>query len=363
MGYKKIIAAFVTGILLFSISVGAASGLGVNAKTQGQGAYPSFNGLTAAQAQQRINSALPGIVCWGDSITEGYDGGGSTWPGRVSERMEAELLQPLRVSLQYPGLTAPPVVNMGIAGETTVEIAGRNGAIPFLVDQRVTIPAARGSRVDISISSMDGGKMVQPLELGDAGIRFVIINGVQGRLLRWWDRPSWRSRYIFERSMPGNEVTIEPGTPVMTEACAQYGDYVMVIMMGANGGYDSSEELVFQYQAMIQHQSIEKDRYVIVGMPLIDADVAKWRRDEAALKKAFGEHFVSYREWLIENGLKRAGITPTAEDKERMKKGLIPMSLLQPDEIHFTGTGYRLLGDMVYEKLDELGYFDGLKNS
>ncbi len=361
MGYKKFIAA-VASVALLSLLVFASSGFISEAKTAAAGQYASYRGLSAAQAQQKISASLPGIVCWGDSITEGYEGGGSTWPLRVSKRMEAELMAPLRESLQYPGLIAPPVINMGIAGETTLEIAGRNGAIPYLVDERVTIPGGRGSRVDISFSSAYKGEMVQPLELGDAGIRFVVINGVRGRLLRWWDRPSWRSRYIFERSEPGAAVTIEPGTPIMTEACAQYGDYVMVIMMGANGGYDSSEELVLQYQAMLQHQSIEKDRYVVVGMPLIDADLAKWRRDEAAMKKAFGEHYVSYREWLIENGLQRAGITPTAADKERMKKGLIPLALLQPDEIHFTGTGYSLLGDMVYEKMDELGYFDGLKN-
>ena len=63
---------------------------------------------------------IPGIVCYGDSLTYGSGGEGVSYPSVLEE-----CLRKNRIYI--------PVVNMGIGGENTVTIAGRAGAIPFRV--------------------------------------------------------------------------------------------------------------------------------------------------------------------------------------------------------------------------------------
>lgn len=43
-----------------------------------------------------------------------------------------------------------------------------------------------------------------------------------------------------------------------------------------------------------------------------------------------------------------------------MSKGMTPQSLLS-DSVHFTEEGYKLIGNLIYERMDELGYFDEIK--
>jgi lysophospholipase L1-like esterase len=45
-----------------------------------------------------------------------------------------------------------------------------------------------------------------------------------------------------------------------------------------------------------------------------------------------------------------------------MAEGATPKSLLN-DKIHFNAKGYELLGNLVYEKMDELGYFKEIKSA
>lgn len=51
----------------------------------------------------------------------------------------------------------------------------------------------------------------------------------------------------------------------------------------------------------------------------------------------------------------------TEEDSKRIAEGLVPYTLLNEDGLHYTSTGYAVMAEMFYEKLDELGYFDELK--
>ena len=80
---------------------------------------------------------------------------------------------------------------------------------------------------------------------------------------------------------------------------------------------------------------------------------------EAALKDAFGEHVVTARKYLIENGLSINGLDETDEDRERAEKGLISLQLRNYwiDNTHLNGYGYRAQAYAVYEKGIELGYW------
>ncbi len=322
----------------------------------------------AAQLQTMIDAALPGIVCWGDSITMGDAWeGGISYPNVLSDRIEKTFIQPLReaggadTAAGFSSLRTPPVVNMGVAGESTVVIAGRDGGIPFIIDTPFTMPAGC-EEVKISFSSAEEGRLTKPLILGDAGVNNVHIAGVEGVLGKYYDTVEDRSKYTFKRLTPGTAMDIPAGTPLFTDASYHYGNYIMVIMMGSNGGYEGVDDLIQQYKLMIAHQSVEKQRYVIIGMiPNEETDINKVIAEETALRAAFGPHYISLREYMVQNGLAAAGLSPTAEDQQRIAGGWIPSSILKEDKMHYTGAGYTVIGNMVFDKLDSLGYFDGLK--
>src|SRR5579871_167327 len=77
----------------------------------------SNRGAFSGEAETSRQPASQGphhIVCWGDSMTLGYNG--ETDIGNYPEDLEA--------------IIGPQVVNMGIGGQTSTQIGVRQGAIP-----------------------------------------------------------------------------------------------------------------------------------------------------------------------------------------------------------------------------------------
>lgn len=60
--------------------------------------------------------------------------------------------------------------------------------------------------------------------------------------------------------------------------------------------------------------------------------------------------------------LEDAGVKPSAEDAQRMAQGRVPESLLA-DAIHFNAKGYEALGRKIYERMQQLGYFDEIEEA
>ena len=285
---------------------------------------------------------LPGIVCWGDSLTFGSGGNGTSYPSVLEERLRNERMY-------------IPVVNMGIGGENTVTIAGRAGAIPFRLKE-FTIPE-ESIPVEIFYQE-DEGKSIRPFEQGDSGINPCIINGVSGRMSGERSEDGIM-HYFFTRSEKGETVHVPEGTEVETWAASQYSDYVYVVFMGENHGWNNIQDLIEQQQAILSMQEKYAGNYIVVGLP---TGTREERRElEEALYEAFGDKFLNIREYLSTQGIYDAGIKPSEDDLARMEEGLIPTSLLA-DHIHFNAAGYRLIGNFMYERMNELGYFDELSD-
>lgn len=152
-----------------------------------------------------------------------------------------------------------------------------------------------------------------------------------------------------------------------------YGDQsedVMVMQMGDNGGWDSFDELIAQYRIMIEKGGT--DRYIIISSTDDPDDFEQiWGYTyeeigledtwyEAELRKAFGEHLLIGRKYLIRNGLSVNGLRETEEDRTRAKKGSISLQLRNTalDNTHLNAAGYTALAHGVYEKGAELGYWE-----
>ena len=327
-----------------------------------------------------VATYLPGIVCWGDTLTAG-SAGGVSYPGTLQDLIDANIVDryDFRGTLENTeGLARIedwsvysvdiPVVNMGSGQETSATVAGRNGAIPFVVSEEFTIPA-EATPVSIKFKSQDGSA-VTPLTQGNAGVNNVTINGIEGTLAI--DLDSYSSRkynYIFTRLNPGEETLIEPDTEIVTAASSMYRDYITVLYLGTyDNQYSTVDELISYQKAIIDHQTANKDRYIILGLYYMNT---RWDNGttsdldtyEAAMLKEYGDHFINVRKYMCSDGLADAGLSPTNQDTNDIKHGLVPSSLRSSaDPSELNATGYKLLGQLVYDRMDKLEYFKEVKD-
>ena len=159
---------------------------------------------------------------------------------------------------------------------------------------------------------------------------------------------------------------------IMFQANEHTGD-ILVLEMGSNGGWDDYDDLISQYKAMISYSGCSE--YIIIGdtddpMNSADPDVVAQANEyaeegiglnettwEAALKYAFGNHFINMRVYMIENGLAVAGLNETEADEEAARQGNISVQL-RSDWTHFNSYGYYAQAVAVYQKGQELGYWE-----
>ena len=191
-----VIAAMITIFLLYSNHMEQkekSAELKAEAEAVKREQNLEFNRLNdlVNSVKSAVNTYMPGIICWGDSLTTGAGGDGVTYPQVLEELIKENIIASLDLSkivnpsyrylaasAQLESLTEIPVVNMGVGGENTDTILGRNGAVPFVVSESFTI-SEDDTKTEIHFTSQNGDK-VAPLRQGDRGMESVIINGVKG---------------------------------------------------------------------------------------------------------------------------------------------------------------------------------------
>lgn len=290
------------------------------------------------ELKSSYDSLPEGIVCWGDSLTFGYGGDGVTYPGTLENLLRED------------GLDIP-VENMGASGEDSITIAGRSGGIRYVLSADTTIPAECVG-TEVHLVSEDG-KQVFPSIIDDVGINECVIGGVRGVLTKWVPLSN-DGDYTFVRAEAGNEVHVKSGMPVTTYAMEHFKDYISIVFVGTNGGFDSFEELVKQQDAIVNSRDKDTDRFLIIG--ILDTNNIDNEEYETYMKETYGERFLDARKYFVTDALNDAGITPTYEDQSCIENGVVPESL-RVDGQHLTAKGYELLGNLVYKRLKELNYF------
>lgn len=236
-------------------------------------------------------------------------------------------------------------------------IAGRAGAIPFRVEA-FEIPK---EEVPVRIHFIEEeGKDVHLLYQGDSGLNPCIIAGVKGKISGEKDDQG-KMTYFFTREAAGESVSVPEGTDVETWASTQYEDYIYVVFMGENHGWNEDpEELIRQQQEILSMQKKHAGRYIVIGLPTGTKEERQELED--VLLETYGDRFFNIREYMSGEAVQEAGIKLSGEDRERVEKGLIPTCFLD-DSIHFNAKGYRLIGNKLYEQMEKLGYFNELDNA
>ena len=322
---------------------------------------------------EMVAQYLPGIVCWGDSLTAGSSGNVS-YPLTLQKYIDTYLcdIYDLRFSVENPDLytrinwedyrISIPVVNMGAGQEDCPTILGRAGVVPYVVQSDVVIPAGT-EPVSISIAAEDG-RTVSPLTAGSSGINPVTIAGIQGTLTLTSSGSSWyQSSYQFTRLEEGEETPVSKGAEIVTACKEEYRDYIHIVWLGTYGNYGTPELLVSNVKTLLQRQNLNSDRYLVIGPCTTNGTWAYVNTTtldsiDSAMLQAFGSHYINLRKYLIEDGLRDAGLTAT----KGSMSGTVPESFRSnAGGADMNGVAYELIGKLVFDRMDRLGYFDEVR--
>lgn len=287
------------------------------------------------------------VSCWGDSLTRGVGVGSS-----YSKAFPYVL---------YGLLDGREVINCGVGGENTVNIASRQGGLPNIV-KPFTIPADT-NKVEIELTNiygdsagilLQGGSALDPITgkyVMTAQINPCSINGVEGTLIYE------NGKYYFSRSENGESVIVSRPTTLITYAMKSMRDNINIIWLGTNGGFSTSAELIECIEAMIDYMSPINKKYIVIGIHhLVSTVTETFETIEKNMTLHFGRHYINQRKYMIEYGLSDAGITPTVEDTTAISQGKIPPSLLY-DDVHYNDKGYNIIATLASERGKELGYW------
>lgn len=332
---------------------------------------------TYQQHQEVLSEYLPGIVCWGDSLTTGSSGNVS-YPHTLQKYLDVYIsgIYDLRYSLNMTeGLSAVnwdeyrisvPVINMGAGRENSATILGRSGAVPFVVSEDFEIPAGTES-VSIEIVS-ESGERVAPLVAGDGGVNPVTIAGVKGTLSRNTSSQQWtRYPYQFTRLEAGQETAVQKGTEVLTAAADDYQDYIHIVWLGTYGEYINADKLVRDTKTLLQRQNINSDRFLVIGPCAYNGswlNLSSHTMDaiDSAMMQSFGDRYINLRKYLMEDGLRDAKLSANSQDEQNISNGQVPNSFRSnTNGADLNGVAYDLLGKLVFDRMDRLGYFDEVR--
>lgn len=79
------------------------------------------------------------------------------------------------------------------------------------------------------------------------------------------------------------------------------------------------------------------------------------------MTEEYGDKYINLREYMSTDAMSDAGLTPSQSDISAMEGGNVPPSLLSEDLLHFNSDGYEIIGRLVFNRMEHLGYFDELR--
>lgn len=297
--------------------------------------------------QNRLNTIASNVIaCYGDSLTAGAGGNGTTYPGILATLLGSNY----------------NVVNCGVGGEGAATIASRQGGIPAVTTEAFVLPATTTAVVISSYTNRRIKNALNNLEcnllLQGAGnsVNPCFIQGVACTLA--WTGATYddaAGTWTIARNVAAASSKSIPANSVLTFSGSKLhrNPFALILFIGQNAGYIADAGLVDYHKRMIEFSG--SANYILIG--LHSGTAASRATLEKAMSDAFGSRYINLREYMVNYGLADAGITPTTADNTAIAEGSCPPSLLF-DAIHFTAAGYTLIGNLVHQKFKELGFIN-----
>ncbi len=322
-----------------------------------------------------VQQYLPGVVCWGDNLTTGNTANIS-YPSVIQDLIDENICNVYDFSLSVSDKQAYgkldwnsftveiPVVNMGGGMEDAPTVLGRAGVIPYVTEKEFTVPADT-TAVQIDFKSANGS-YVTPLKQGYNGsINPVVIDGIEGTISI--DSQSYNTyyspRYYFQRTTPGEETVIPAGAEIVTDSSDKYNDLIHIVFIGTYGTYYDVAEIVDYAKQLVSRQTQNSDRFIVLGPCVYQGSweySTQLDQMDTAMAQEFGSRYISIRRYLCEDGLTAVGGSSN-EDADALR-GVVPKVFRTAwASVELNGTAYQLIGNLIYDRMDKLGYFDEVK--
>lgn len=265
------------------------------------------------------------IIFWGDSLTAGAGGSGTTYPMICADEL---------------GVTN--YLNAGVGGETANTIASRSGA------NNMMIPVGNvNGTYNIGELKDAYGANILPLRQGSGGntVNPITINGYECTLsLTQSSATDINATYTISGYI-GEPLKFP--TPCKFSGC-NLSSNITVIFVGQNGPS-------FEQRLSIIDSIVSRTNGKYVVLTLSSGTEEQMRTQEATMLSRYGNHLFKTREMLANYGMSIMGMSPTDEDTSAITNGAVPPSL-RADSVHLNANGYTALGKMLAAHIRALGY-------
>lgn len=284
-------------------------------------------------------NGIPTVIAGGDSLTQGAGASSNSYPKQLSE------------------LLGRPVINVGVGGQTSQQIATRQGGyVNLLTVADNTIPASGGVAVTAStqgpITNQGGNNM--------PGALF----GVPGKLSATFDGSGNRTSLIFTRDTPGAATVIDPATPFVPDTGDnEFG--INVLWYGRNNFWTgrtdfaaAKAEVKAALAATIGNLKAVNKKFIVMSV-LTDNKEEEWLGTEKynaitslneELKALYPRNFIDIRRHLVR------GYNPALpQDVIDFSHDVTPTSLLS-DTLHLNAAGYALVARIIYNFIIQKGW-------
>jgi len=285
----------------------------------------------------------PDVVCVGDSLTAGAGGNGTSYPG---------VLQQLLTASGRPGV----VRNLGVGGEQSSDMAARYAGGTMLAMPAGGVWPDQGS-VDVVVTNDDKASTASFIVQNNVGLNPCTFAGVPGTWSLAWSAAS--SKYVATRNAAGTAFAVTKPAPIISAASKDRASDILIVWAGRNNATQTARVLS-DIATMVNHQRAATPIWLVIGIlngagEGIGTSVYNAVTASAATEKQlYGRRFIDARRYLIDYGLQDAKITPTAQDTADVSADIVPSSL-RSDAIHLNAIGYQLVGQLVYDRLVEIG--------
>lgn len=290
----------------------------------------ALNTSTQVSSNQNNAPKVDKVYCIGDSFTLGDET--SSYPKMLSDLIDMD------------------TTVFGATYDQSLDISIRMGSTPIYAYD-ITIPSDT-TAVNLSLFD-ENGNTLNALRSESTNFKEVEIAGIKGVLTF---NPT-EEIHSFTRSEAGEETYLSELTQITSKVDTFNKNSIAIIYTGI---YDDNIQDDVQSTIAYQKQIIDKigtDKYLVIG--LTSKRTFEYVDDvNAVLKDAYGDHFLDFRSYLLENGLDDANIEPTDEDLDDIDNGYIPSSLLQDNLINGNAEFNELLAKCIYSKLSELNYIE-----
>lgn len=281
------------------------------------------NQTTNNNSNKADSTDIPTLYCVGDSTTLGIEDQNNAYPAYIDKLAN---------------------FNIKLIGDKNITSAGllvKLGVTPVYVD-KLTIPASTTPTPIVFLNQ--GGKANNDLLKSQGSIDSVTINGITGKITYRYEG----NTLLFTRDQPGEQSIVNSPTLIQVNNNIE-PDGILVLYSGA---YEKSVNgSLVEYQKQII-SAFNTDKYIVVSLTQDDRN-----ETNESLETAFGEHYLDFKSYLLDDGLADAGITATEQDLQNISNNKIPASL-RANDINGNDKYSELLSQQILNKLLDLEYIN-----